>query len=392
MSTTEDQQGGPGPGDGAVLSATATAVVDETPGARTAAPPPAGRGRRSLVVKVIGIVVGVVVLYEIPLLFDRSSNVRFTQMIAFAVAALGLNLLTGYNGQISVGHSAFMGIGAYSTAIMMSRYSSPFWLTVIVGMVIAFLVGVIVGLPALRIRGVYLALVTLALATMFPQLLIRFPAATGGTTGISLEDEHQLTTPTWVKNIFPGGLRDNQYRFYLAAIVAVVAFVLVRNLMRSRSGRALVAIRDNEISAATLGVDVGLYKVLTFGLSAVLAAIGGSLFAMDFDQVVANQFGVQLSITLLTAIVVGGVATTVGPLVGAIVVVYVNEFFSSTYFGLKMPGVDHPDIVPVLFGVTLIVLMRFAPDGIVGMAKRGWALVRRGRSARRARDSDAIAA
>jgi branched-chain amino acid transport system permease protein len=374
------------------MSATTTPVVDDAPRGTAAAPPPVRRDRRAMIGKVVGIVVGVVVLYQIPLLFDRSTNVRFTQMIAFAVAALGLNLLTGYNGQISVGHSAFMGIGAYSTAIMMSRYSSPFWLTVIVGVVIALVVGVIVGLPALRIRGIYLALVTLALATMFPQLLIRFPAATGGTTGISLEDEHQLTTPSWIKNLFPGGLRDNQYRFYIAAIIAVIAFVLVRNLMRSRSGRALVAIRDNEISAATLGVDVGRYKVVTFGVSAALAAVGGSLFAMDFDQVVANQFGVQLSITLLTAIVVGGVATTVGPLVGAIVVVYVNEFFSSTYFGVKMPGVDHPDIVPVLFGVTLIVLMRFAPDGIVGMAKRGWALVRRGRQAHQEDDGDVIAA
>src|SRR5262249_30680531 len=109
----------------------------------------------------------------------------------------------------------------------------------------------------------------------------------------------------------------------------------------------------------------------------------GSLFAMDFDQVVASQFGVQLSITLLTAIVVGGVATTLGPAVGAIAVVYVNELFSSTIFGVEMPGVDHPQIVPVLFGVSLIVLMRFAPNGVVGLVNQGWAGVRRGTQAHR---------
>lgn len=320
--------------------------------------------RRALATKAVLAVAAAAVLCILPMQMDRSTNQRLTQVLAFSVAVLGLNLLTGFNGQISVGHSAFMGIGAYSTAILMSRYETPFFVTMVVGMVVAFAIGVIVGLPALRIRGVYLALVTLALATMFPQLLVRFGALTGGTTGISLEETQQLTTPQWARDM---GLKDNQYRYYIALVIAVICFILVRNLVKSRVGRALIAIRDNETPAEVLGVNVGLYKVLTFGVSAMLASIGGSLFVMDLDQAVPSQFGVQLSITLLTAVVVGGVATFFGPAVGALAVIYVTDLFPK----------DHPEYAPVLFGVTLIVLMMVSPGGVVGLVKQGWGWVRR---------------
>ncbi len=352
---------------------TAAAAPSELPD--TSSEVPTRPNRKALMIKTVLCVVGAVVLIQMPLLMDRSTTQRLTQVLAIAVAVLGLNLLTGFNGQISVGHSAFMGIGAYATAIMMARHESPFILTMMVAMVVAFAVGVVVGLPALRIRGVYLALVTLALAAMFPQLVVRFSGLTGGSTGITLEDTQQVTTPQPVNDLFKSltgsRLLDNQYRYYLALVVAVVCFVLVRNLVKSRVGRALIAIRDNETPAEVLGVNVGAYKVATFGVSAMLAAIGGSLFVMNADQAVPSEFGIQVSIELLTAVVVGGVATFVGPAVGALALVYVSDLFPK----------EHPEYAPVLFGLTLIVLMIISPGGIVGLAKQGWARLVRSRSA-----------
>src|SRR5262245_34131734 len=175
------------------------------------APPLSTRVRdpRAIIVKlVVGIAV-LVVLYELPLLGSRSTVERASEVLAFAIAALALNLLTGYNGQISIGHGAFMGIGAYTTAILVSEYGWSPYATVPVGALLAFVVGLIVGLPALRIKGVYLALVTLALATLFPQLIIRFKEYTGGTQGISLEPEEQVLPPEGV------ALTDDQWRYYV---------------------------------------------------------------------------------------------------------------------------------------------------------------------------------
>ncbi len=337
------------------MTINATTVTPEGPAAANT------RDRKAMAIRAVLWIVGVAILYRLPLLLSKPDVVKLTGIGCFAIAALGLNLLTGYNGQISVGHGAFFGIGAYTTAILVTNNGwSPLG-TLLPAAIISLIVGMIVGLPALRIRGVYLALVTLALATMFPQIVIKYNDLTGGTQGLDFEPDQELSAPSW------SGLKDNQWRYYVVIVVAVIAFLLVRNLVRSRVGRALVAMRDNETAAEVVGVNLSLYKVMTFGVSAMLAGIGGSLYTMNSSHVDANEFGVTLSITILVMVVVGGAATTFGPAIGAFVVVMLPELFPAS-----VPKV----LTPAVFGLLLILLMAVAPGGIVGLTKQAIAWVR----------------
>jgi branched-chain amino acid transport system permease protein len=329
-----------------------------------------------------------VVALVAPQQLDATYVNRLSTVIYTAVAALGLALLTGFNGQISLGHGAFLGIGAYTTMILTVDYDVPYAGALAAAMALTFVVGVVVGLPALRITGVYLALVTLALATLFPQILIRFGALTGGGSGRGLlprdgyGDSDLLAelgtrrylgqagfrAPEWT------GLADDQFRYYVFLALAVLCFVMVRNLTRTRVGRSLVAIRDNETAAEVAGVDVSRTKVLTFGISAALAGLGGWMFAVLNSQVTPGSFAIALSITLLVAAVLGGAASIVGPALGALLIVGVQE---------AVPK-DSQRYSQVVFGVVLIVVMLVAPGGIVGIYRRATASLARRRAARSA--------
>jgi branched-chain amino acid transport system permease protein len=313
---------------------------------------------------------------------------RLSTIIYTAVAALGLALLTGFNGQISLGHGAFLGIGAYTTMILTVDYGVPYGLALVAAMAMAFVVGVVVGLPALRITGVYLALVTLALATLFPQIVIRLGDITGGGNGRGLLPREGMGDSALVEEVgtrrYLGqagfrapewtGLADDQWKYYVFLGIAVVAFLLVRNLTRSRVGRSLVAIRDNETAAEVAGVEVSRNKVLTFGISAALAGLGGWMFAVLNSQVTPGSFAIALSITLLVAAVLGGVASIIGPALGAIVIVGVQE---------AVPK-DSQRFSQVIFGIVLIVVMLVAPGGIVGIYRRITASMARRRAERSA--------
>ena len=323
-----------------------------------------GYTRAALTAKGMFGVVLAAVLVSLPYTNDVFRVEQFTTVMALAVAAMGLNLLTGFNGQISIGHGAFFGIGAYTTAILVQDHGWSHFLTLPVAIALTFVVGLLVGLPALRIRGLYLALVTLALATLFPQLVSKFPDLTGGTTGIVVTDA--LTSPD------AGALADDQYRFFVVLAITVVAFVLVRNLVNSRIGRSLVAIRDNETAAEVLGVNLAASKVVTFGVSAALAGLGGSLSVMGraVPVVSPNVYNVGLSIELLVAVVVGGVATIFGPAIGALVIEFLPEF-------LPDGTPEQKQLTPLIFGASLIVLMMVAPGGILGLGRQVWAAVQR---------------
>jgi branched-chain amino acid transport system permease protein len=313
---------------------------------------------------------------------------KLSHVIYVAVAALGLALLTGFNGQISLGHGAFLGIGAYTTLILTVDYDVPYAAALVIAMAFCFVVGVAVGLPALRITGVYLALVTLALATLFPQVVIRLGEITGGGTGRTLEPRPGYGDAALLEEVgarqyfFTAGFRapewtglaDDQYRYYVFLALAVVAFVLIRNLTRSRVGRALVAIRDNEVAAEVAGVEVSRYKLLTFGVSAALAGMSGWMFAVLNNQASPTSFTIVLSITLLVVAVLGGAASIVGPALGALLVVFLQE---------SVPE-DSQRYTQVVFGVVLIVIMLVAPGGIVGIYRKVEGNVRRRRAAARA--------
>ncbi len=266
------------------------------------------------------------VLVGLPFMLDPSWVEIVTTWIPIAIAALGLNLLTGYNGQVSAGHGALFGVGAYAGALVVNHYGGQFFLGIIGGAAAAFLVGILLGIPALRIRGLALALVTLSFAAVFPFLLTMIDSVTNAPN--SLKITYKVPNPRAPSTMIdalvkfrspfdPAIIADDQWHYFYALMIAVACFVLVRNLMGSRMGRAIVAIRDNEIAAATSGINVSMVKLLTFGISAALAGVGGALFALKNPQLNSTSFTFGLSLTLLVVVVIGGSGTIVGPAIGA---------------------------------------------------------------------------
>ena len=320
-----------------------------------------------------------VVLIALPFLFPSFRVEQFIGWMALAIAACGLNLLTGYNGQISVGHGALYGIGAYATALLITKAGWPTLAAGVGAAVICFAVGVAIGLPALRIKGLYLALVTLAVATLFPLLIEQFSSFTGGGSGLSITTPQESPRGTIDRPIRfespGGGLQPDQWKYFIFLVVSVLCFVVSRNIVRSRTGRSLVAVRDNETAAEVSGVNTSRVKILTFGVSAALAGIGGAVFALNNGRVNPSSFTIVLSIYFLIAVVVGGAASVVGPAIGAVTYGLFIDVISP-----ELPERIKP-ATPVILGVLLIVLMLVAPGGIVGL----WRTTVGKRAARRAR-------
>ncbi|MGF1600366.1 MAG: branched-chain amino acid ABC transporter permease [Acidimicrobiales bacterium] len=304
--------------------------------------------------------------YILTALFGEFQVGRMNRALYLSVAILGLNLVIGYSGLIALGHSAFIGIGAFMTATLIMDHGWDYWMTIPVSMGAAFVVGVLLGIPALRIKGLYLALLTVAFAAVFPTLakLDKWGIAdrTGGVNGRRISEA--IVAPEWVQTILRiDGTPDQQaiYRYFIIATFTLLAFVATRNLIKSRPGRAIIAIRDNETGAAVSGVNLPLYKTLTFGVSASLGGLAGVLWAMNSAFVGEQDFGfAPLAIPLLVGLVIGGVATLEGALVGSLIWVFVGEFTRS--LGLDI-------LSQALFGVILIFVTFFAPGGVVGFLK-----------------------
>ncbi len=310
----------------------------------------------------------VIIACVLPFILDKFWTERITMWIPLALGALGLNLLTGYNGQISVGHSAFFGVGAYTCGLAVTHWRVPFLVGIVLAAVLCFVVGVIVGVPALRIKGMYLALVTLAVATLFPQLLEQFHDLTGGSTGLMITSPQEYRgTIEELRIEFEApsglGLQPDQWRYLFFLAVAMVCFVCVRNIVHSRIGRAMVAIRDNETAAEVAGVHTAVVKVVTFGISSALAGVGGAILALGNGQVFSTSFTVALSLYLLVAMVVGGPATIMGPAVGAVVYGLFEDVLKP-----ELPESARA-VSPLILGVLLVVTMFFAPGGILGWLK-----------------------
>lgn len=284
----------------------------------------------------------------------------------FSVAVLAVDLIVGYAGQISLGHGAFVGIGAYTTVILAADHGWPLLLTVPAGAAVAFVVGLAAGVPALRIRGLYLALVTLGIAVVFGPIVKRMDSITGGTNGKS--SKHYLYAPSWFGE---GRVADARWVALMLVLLAAAVFVIVRNIVHGRMGRSLAAIRENELSAATFGVPVGATKIGVFAISAGVAAVAGSMIGIRSGFVNEPTFSPQFSIQLYTAVFLGGAGTIGGAIVGGVVVVMVP--FVMSQMGLAMD-------VNLLYGVALVVLTLFAPDGIMG----GVSTLRRRLAGRRA--------
>jgi branched-chain amino acid transport system permease protein len=277
---------------------------------------------------------------------------QFTLVLAYAVAALGLNLLVGYSGQISLGHGAFFALGAYTTAILVADSGWPHLATIPVAAAICFAAGFAFGIPALRLHGLYLALVTLGLAVAMPQLIKRFDALTGGTQGLS-------APPPAVPG-FLDFLADDQWLYLLNLAIAVVMFALAAGIVRGKVGRALVAVRDNPIAARTFGVDLAAYKTRAFAISAAYAGVAGSMFAISIGFVAPESFGLALSFSFLAAIVVGGLATVSGAIFGALFIEFVPVYAADV----------NEALAAVIYGGVLIVFMYVLPTGVAGLLRR----------------------
>ena len=279
---------------------------------------------------------------------------QFTNVFVLAIAIVGLNMVTGYTGLLSIGHSAFFGLGAYTTGILIVKSGFSPLETIPIAIALGFIVGLFVGLPSLRIKGLYLALVTLAVGVSFPEIVRRFEDLTGGAAGMVVRSR-QLTPPEWT-----GLTRAERgiWMFWLSAAVLILVMWLARNLVRSRFGLAMTAVRDNEIAAAANGINIARTKILIFGVSGAVTALAGSLFAQYIGALSPDgSFTLMKSIELVTGLVLGGIATNIGPIVGAFAVVFLPYWTASVTEG-PLSG--------VVFGVILIAIVFVMPEGIVG--------------------------
>jgi branched-chain amino acid transport system permease protein len=281
-----------------------------------------------------------------PLLVKGFVTFQMTQLLVYALAVLALNILTGGSGQFSLGQSAFYAVGAYTSGVLMEQYNVNYALTLPISGILCFAVGFLFGQPALRLSGVYLALATFALATAMPQLLkLNFLEPwTGGVQGLV------VTKPD-----APFGLPMSQdvWLYYFTLAVTIAIYIAAVNLLRSRSGRAFMAIRDNEIAASAMGIDVALYKTLAFGVSAGITGIAGSLGAIVVQFVAPDSFTITLAIQLFLGMVVGGVGWLPGSIVGAAFIIFVPNIAEGISKGLS----------GAVFGVLLFLVIFVVPHG-----------------------------
>jgi branched-chain amino acid transport system permease protein len=295
------------------------------------------------------IVILLVAACVLPFVVSNYRTFQFTLVMVYATALLGLNILTGYNGQISLGHGAFYALGAYCAAILMDQAGAPYWLTVPAAGALCLVAGFLFGLPALRLEGLYLALATFALGVAMPQLLKYDHLAkwTGGVQGIVIaKPEAPFAIP----------LNPDQWLYFFTLAVTLVMFVLAWNLLRGRVGRALVAIRDHHVAAEAMGIDNAIYKSAAFGVSAMYTGVAGALSAIAVQYVAPDSFNIFLSIVFLVGIVIGGLASISGALYGALFIQFVPNIADE--ISKAAPW--------AIFGIFLIGFVYVMPTGVAG--------------------------
>jgi branched-chain amino acid transport system permease protein len=312
--------------------------------------------RRQIIVNAVVLLVACV----LPFAVSDYRVFQFNLVLVYAIALLGLNMLTGYNGQISLGHGAFYAIGAYCAAILMDKYGVPYWATLPVAAAVCLVVGFLFGLPALRLEGLYLALATFALGVSLPHLLKyhHLEKWTGGVQGIVISKPD----PPW-------GLPINadQWLYYFTLAVTVLMFVLAWNMLRGRIGRALMAIRDQHIAAEAMGINTAMVKSLAFGVSAMYTGVAGALGAIAIQFVAPDSFNIFLSIVLLIGIVIGGLASISGAIYGALFIQFVPNIADE--ISKAAPW--------AIFGIFLIGFVYVMPMGIAGAVRMGLARIAR---------------
>ena len=313
--------------------------------------------------RLIGLALLVVLACALPFVVSNYRVFQFTLVLVYAIALLGLNMLTGFNGQISLGHGAFYAIGAYTAAILMDKFGVPYWLTLPIAGAVCAVAGFLFGLPALRLEGLYLSLATFALGVALPQIL-KYKGIepwTGGAQGIVIT---KPDAPEWT------GLSQDQWLYFVSLAVMLLMFLLGWNLLRGRIGRAMVAIRDQPTAARAMGVDTAMVKSLTFGVSALYTGVAGALGAIAIQFVAPDSFTIFLSISLVVGIVIGGLASISGAIWGALFIQFIPNV--ADQISKAAPW--------AIYGIFLIAFMYVMPTGVAGFIRIAVARWRRGRS------------
>ncbi|MDM0011043.1 branched-chain amino acid ABC transporter permease [Variovorax sp. J22P168] len=280
---------------------------------------------------------------------------QLTFVLIYGIVGLGLMLLAGFTGQFSIGHAAFLGTGAYTQAVL-GNLGVPFPLALLASAALSAAVGVVVALPALRVKGIYLGIATLAFGFIVEEVFARWESVTGGNSGLHVK------SPT----LFGWSLGSSESFYLVCLVVAVLCTLAILNLLRSPTGRAFVAIRDSEISAQSMGIHLARYKTLSFAISAALAGLGGALYAHKLSFISPDQFSILQSIDLLLLVVIGGLGSVHGAFLGAIFLIAMPQLIASAKDFLPQAIGQAPGLQGLVYGLVLIAFVLFEPLGLYG--------------------------
>ena len=324
---------------------------------------PVRRTNRSILRGLVPLAIAAAAVYFAPYAFGLFTLSLLTNAVIASIAILGLNVLFGYTGQISIGHAAFLGIGAYASAVLVDRSGWSYAFAVPVAMVGAFAVGLLVAVPALRLKGLYLALLTLALGAVFPGVVRGLDGLTTGDKGMFGVG---WRAPEWTGLYGPDG--QVIWMFWVSGACLVMACLVISNVLRSPIGRSLVAVRDHELAAASVGISVTRTKAMAFAVAGCLGALAGGLTAASVGVLTPAQFGLLQSIELLVAVVVGGLASVRGSVIGGAFYVFVPYYASDLFSGA---------VAGLVFAVAILLTLFLAPRGINGLVDSALARVKR---------------
>lgn len=293
------------------------------------------------------------------------------QIFIASIGAVGLNILTGFTGQISLGQGAFLGVGAYTSAYITAKMGLSFWVGVPAAGLVTAMVGMVFGIPSIRLKGLYLAIATLASQFILEWIFVRWEPVTGGSYGIT------IPRPTLAGFVFE---TDRSY-YYLALVIATVMLLFATNLTRTKTGRAFMAVRDHYISAEIMGINLFKYRLLSFGISSFYAGVAGAVFGHSLKYVTSEQFNIGVSIVYLAMIIIGGLGSVLGSVFGAVFMILLPKLLSAL---TEAVAADFPNVARLaiafeqgIFGVIIILFLIFEPDGLAHrwkMIKAYWKL------------------
>lgn len=327
--------------------------------------------RRNLIGGLIGLVIVILVLESV----SPFRQGQFATMAYLGIAVGGLTVLTGLNGQLSLGHGALMAVGAYAAALMLHDVEKPLPLPVIMllSVLVTVVVGAVVGVAAARLHGPYIAGATLAMAVAMPGIASFFSDTLGGGQGLSVSTPE---APTWFADavylLTAHDISGTKYLAYVGWIGLIITFVLLANLSASRMGRTWRAVRDDEVAAEISGINVGRARVTAFVVSAACAGLAGSVMAMVVRIAAPSGFPLTLSLSLLTAVVLGGLGSLAGALIGAALLTFLPQTVTGLGQSLGLSDLQSAQLAPLVYGFTLVLVILLAPAGLVGTIRNAW--------------------